>query len=42
MSCQQYFGTIKEKGEKMKVNRAYKLNKEKQPAEEKGKFLYYF
>ena len=26
----------------MKVNRAYKLNKEKQPAEEKGKFLYYF
>ena len=26
----------------MKVNRAYKLNKEKQPAEENGKFLYYF
>ena len=26
----------------MKVNRAYKLNKEKQPAEEQGKFLYYF
>ena len=26
----------------MKVNRAYKLNKEKQPAEEKGKLLYYF
>ena len=26
----------------MKVNRAYKLNKEKQPAEGKGKFLYFF
>lgn len=26
----------------MKVNRAYKLNKEKHPAEEQGKFLYYF
>ena len=26
----------------MKVNRAYKLNKEKQPAEEQGKFIYYF
>ena len=26
----------------MKENKAYKLNKEKQPAEEKGKYLYYF
>ena len=26
----------------MKEDKAYKLNKEKQPAEEKGKFLYYF
>lgn len=26
----------------MKEDKAYKLNKEKQPAEEKGKYLYYF
>ena len=26
----------------MKENKAYKLNKEKQPAEENGKYLYYF
>lgn len=26
----------------MKVTKAYKLNKEKQPAEENGKFIYYF
>ena len=26
----------------MKENKVYKLNKEKQPAEEKGKYLYYF
>jgi hypothetical protein len=30
------------KGNLMKENKAYKLNKEKQPAEEKGKYLYYF
>ena len=32
----------RKKEKSMKVNRAYKLNKEKQPAEENGKFLYYF
>ena len=30
----------KKKGEKMKVNRAYKLNKEKQPAEKKASCFY--